>query len=137
MRFPWHSQSEQVEELAGTLSKRAIFSYYRRRRKGQLRVMIRGWSRWYIVESVSIEITGPFAQTTLANTCVIGPVVPTRLGGAPGPKSNPSTEASSRPLFVSVTCPSSSTQGRPPGNIPPIVGSTVGPRSGTRAEEKA
>lgn len=28
------------------------------RRKGQLRVMIRGWSRWYPVESVSIERTG-------------------------------------------------------------------------------
>ncbi len=26
-----------------------------RRRKGQLRVMIRGWGRWYPVESVSIE----------------------------------------------------------------------------------
>ena len=25
------------------------------RRKGQLRVMIRGWGRWYPVESVSIE----------------------------------------------------------------------------------
>ena len=25
------------------------------RRKGQLRVMIRGWSRWHAVESVSIE----------------------------------------------------------------------------------
>ena len=26
-----------------------------RRRKGQLRVMIRGWGRWYPVESVRIE----------------------------------------------------------------------------------
>lgn len=30
-----------------------------RRRKGQLRVMIRGWGRWYPVESVRIEGTGP------------------------------------------------------------------------------
>jgi hypothetical protein len=29
------------------------------RRKGQLRVMIRGWGRWYPVESVRIERTGP------------------------------------------------------------------------------
>ncbi len=29
------------------------------RRKGQLRVMIRGWGRWYPVESVRIEGTGP------------------------------------------------------------------------------
>jgi hypothetical protein len=27
--------------------------------KGQLRVMIRGWRRWYPVESVRIERTGP------------------------------------------------------------------------------
>jgi hypothetical protein len=27
--------------------------------KGQLRVMIRGWGRWYPVESVRIERTGP------------------------------------------------------------------------------
>ena len=27
--------------------------------KGQLRVMIRGWRRWYSVESVRIERTGP------------------------------------------------------------------------------
>ena len=30
-----------------------------RRRKGQLRVMIRGWGRWYPVESVRIEGAGP------------------------------------------------------------------------------
>ena len=30
-----------------------------RRRKGQLRVMIRGWGRWYSVESVRIEGAGP------------------------------------------------------------------------------
>jgi hypothetical protein len=30
-----------------------------RRRKGQLRVMIRGWGRWYPVESVRIESAGP------------------------------------------------------------------------------
>jgi hypothetical protein len=30
-----------------------------RRRKGQLLVMIRGWGRWYPVESVSIERIGP------------------------------------------------------------------------------
>ena len=29
------------------------------RRKGQLRVMIRGWGRWYPVESVRIEGAGP------------------------------------------------------------------------------
>lgn len=29
------------------------------RRKGQLWVMIRGWGRWYSVESVHIEATGP------------------------------------------------------------------------------
>jgi hypothetical protein len=29
-----------------------------RRRKGQLRVMIRGWGRWYSVESVRIESAG-------------------------------------------------------------------------------
>ena len=30
-----------------------------RRRKGQLLVLIRGWGRWYPVESVRIERTGP------------------------------------------------------------------------------
>jgi hypothetical protein len=30
-----------------------------RRRKGQLLVMIRGWGRWYPVESVRIESAGP------------------------------------------------------------------------------
>src|SRR5215472_10475026 len=68
---------------------------------------------------------------------VSGPVVPGSGGGAPGPKSKPSTEAESRPLCVSVACPSVSTQGKPPGAMPPIVGSTIGPRSGTRAEVKA
>jgi len=29
------------------------------RRKGQLRVMIRGWGRWYTVENVRIECAGP------------------------------------------------------------------------------
>lgn len=29
-----------------------------RRRKGQLLAMIRGWGRWYPVESVRIEYTG-------------------------------------------------------------------------------
>jgi hypothetical protein len=29
-----------------------------RRRKGQLLVMVRGWGRWYPVESVSIEYAG-------------------------------------------------------------------------------
>ncbi len=29
-----------------------------RRRKGQLLAMIRGWGRWYSVESVSIQYTG-------------------------------------------------------------------------------
>jgi hypothetical protein len=29
------------------------------RGKGQLRVMIRGWGRWYPVENVRIERTGP------------------------------------------------------------------------------
>src|SRR5215470_8901796 len=82
-------------------------------------------------------MTGPLAQTTLANTCVSGPVVPGRGGGAPGPKSKPTTEASSRPLLVSVACPAVSTQGKPPGAMPPSVGSTVGPRSGTRAEVNA
>jgi hypothetical protein len=30
-----------------------------RRRKGQLLVLIRGWGRWYPVESIRIERTGP------------------------------------------------------------------------------
>jgi hypothetical protein len=30
-----------------------------RRRKGQLLAMIRGWGRWYAVESVRIECAGP------------------------------------------------------------------------------
>jgi hypothetical protein len=30
-----------------------------RRRKGQLQAMIRGWGRWYSVESVRIESAGP------------------------------------------------------------------------------
>jgi hypothetical protein len=29
-----------------------------RRRKGQLLAMVRGWSRWYVVESVRIEFAG-------------------------------------------------------------------------------
>jgi hypothetical protein len=43
-----------------------------RRRKGQLLVMIRGWGRWYPVESVRIERIGVERQLLLEITSHLG-----------------------------------------------------------------
>ncbi len=60
-------QSTDLEEIKAALWEQAYHQYTRvscpmggvvaiRRRKGQLQAMIRGWGRWYTVESVTIEI---------------------------------------------------------------------------------
>jgi hypothetical protein len=59
-------QSTNVRQIKAALVEQAFLGSARascpigpivavRRRKGQLLVMIRGWGRWYSVESVSIE----------------------------------------------------------------------------------
>ena len=45
--------------------------------KGQLRVMIRGWRRWYLVESVRIEGAG--APLLQEGTRLSPPVLPVHL----------------------------------------------------------
>jgi hypothetical protein len=47
------------------------------KRKGQLRVMIRGWSRWYLVESVRIEGAG--VALLQEGTRLSPPVLPVRV----------------------------------------------------------
>src|SRR6266581_4224171 len=57
-----------------------------RRRKGQLRVMIRGWGRWYSVESVTIETQFTLPDRRLSQTRGVpasAPLKETR-GGFPG-----------------------------------------------------
>lgn len=60
-------QSQNVEEIKVALWEQAFLGCTRvscgigpvvaiRRRKGQLKALIRGWGRWYPVESVTIEI---------------------------------------------------------------------------------
>ena len=62
-------QSTNVRQIKAALVEQAFFGTMRvscplgpivavSRWKGQLRVMIRGWRRWYPVESVRIERTG-------------------------------------------------------------------------------
>ena len=63
-------QSTNVRQIKAALVEQAFFGTMRlscplglivaeSRVEGQLRVMIRGWRRWYPVESVRIERTGP------------------------------------------------------------------------------
>ena len=63
-------QSTSVRQIKAALVEQAFFGTAQvrcplgpivavSRWKGQLRVMIRGWGRWYPVESVRIERIGP------------------------------------------------------------------------------
>ena len=63
-------QSTNIRQIKAALRDQAFLGNTRvscpmgpvvavRRRKGQLRVMIRGWGRWYPAESVRIEGAGP------------------------------------------------------------------------------
>jgi hypothetical protein len=69
-RKEWPMQSTNVRQIKAALVDQAFLGNTRvscpmgpvvavRRRKRQLRVMIRGWGRWYSVESVRIESVGP------------------------------------------------------------------------------
>lgn len=62
-------QSTNIRQIKDALFRQAFIGNTRvvcpmgpvvavRRRKGQLLAMIRGWGRWYSVESVSIECAG-------------------------------------------------------------------------------
>ncbi len=75
-------QSTNVRQIKAALVEQAFLGSTRvscpfgpivavSRWKGQLRVMIRGWGRWYPVESVRIEGAG---QELLGGPCVLSQV---------------------------------------------------------------